>query len=567
MMREKTNSLGKVLAIETPLTGKDLLNEPALNKGTAFSEQERIEFNLLGQLPQHIESIDQQVSRYYQQFLELDKDLIKNDFLRHLHDHNEVVFYKLLAQHMEEMLPIVYTPTIAEAVKNYSNQFDQTEGRYFSYPNRHRLDQVLQNFNGDEIDLIIITDGEGVLGIGDWGVGGIDICMGKLMVYTSCGGINPHRTLPIQIDVGTNNPDLLNDPLYLGYKKPRITGKAYDDFIDEVVTCIYDKFPNVYLHWEDFGRDNARSCLNRYRPQICTFNDDMQGTGATATACILSALKSIQADFTQQRIVMFGAGTAGVGIADQICQALVNQGVSEQAARDSFYLIDRQGLLLENDPDLLDFQKPYAKSAKISSLFKHVKKIDLEAVVETIHPTILIGCSTLQGAFSEKIVKSMAQRCPRPIIFPLSNPTSHAEATAHDLISWTDNHVIVATGSPFKPVQWKNKTIPISQCNNAFVFPGLGLGIIACRASRVSDGMISAASDALSDASPMLQDPSAPVLPNITHAPIISKAIAFSVAKTAISEGHAAHQSDDELRQRIDAIFWKPEYLPLQKAK
>ena len=242
---------------------------------------------------------------------------------------------------------------------NYSNQFDQTEGRYFSYPNRHRLDQVLQNFNGDEIDLIIITDGEGVLGIGDWGVGGIDICMGKLMVYTSCGGINPHRTLPIQIDVGTNNPDLLNDPLYLGYKKPRITGKAYDDFIDEVVTCIYDKFPNVYLHWEDFGRDNARSCLNRYRPQICTFNDDMQGTGATATACILSALKSIQADFTQQRIVMFGAGTAGVGIADQICQALVNQGVSEQAARDSFYLIDRQGLLLENDPDLLDFQKPY----------------------------------------------------------------------------------------------------------------------------------------------------------------------------------------------------------------
>ena len=565
MFKEVTDALGAIQSLQTHKTGVEILKHPALNKGTAFTRAEREALGLIGQLPQHVETLEQQAARYYQQYQLLGSDLVKNDFLNHLKGHNDVVFYFLLSQHLQEMLPIVYTPTISEAVKNYSRQFDQTTGLYFSYSNRDKIDQVLAHFNADDIDLIIITDGEGVLGIGDWGAGGIDICTGKLMVYTSCGGINPHRALPIQIDVGTNNEALLNDPLYLGYRQPRVTGMAYDDFIDQVVSAIREKFPHVFLHWEDFGRDNARACLNRYRNQMCTFNDDMQGTGATATACVLSALKAIQADFRQQKVLLFGAGTAGVGIADQICQAFIQQGLSPKEAHDCFYLIDRQGLLLENDPQLLPFQKPYARSTSILSQFKNPQDLGLDAVVKAIQPTILMGCSTLKSAFNESLVKSMAAHCARPIIFPLSNPTDHAEATPEDLIHWTDNRAIVATGSPFEPVAWQGQSIRISQCNNAFVFPGLGLGILASKATRVSDGMITAASNALSEASPMLQDPNAPVLPSITDAPLVSQQIAYRVACQAVDEGHAPSLSEEEILKRIQTIFWTPKYYPIVK--
>lgn len=563
---EITDDDGKVLKIKTPLRGKDLLMSRELNKGSAFNEQERLEFALIGKLPQSVETMEQQIKRLYRQFQEKPSALSKNVFLNSLKQSNETLFYKLAMQHIGEMLPIIYTPTIGDAVQHFSFQFNQPQGLFLSYPNRDNIEFILKNRAIKEIDLIIVTDGEGVLGIGDWGIGGMDICVGKLMVYTLCGGINPRRVLPIQLDVGTNNETLLNEPMYLGWRHERISGKEYDDFIGQVVSAIVKEFPNIYLHWEDFGRDNARKNLNRYREKMCTFNDDMQGTGATALACALSGASALGQSLKDQTVVFFGAGTAGVGIADQLCSAMVEEGLSIEQARQRFYLIDRSGLLIDGMQEIAPFQKPYLRTREEVNHWdcENQNSIGLLDVIKNAKPTLLIGCSTVTGAFTKEVVQTMAANVTHPMIFPLSNPTSRSEAHPKDLIEWTQGRALIAAGSPYEPVQFNNKTIRVSQCNNAFVFPGLGLGIIASQAKRVTDRMISAAARTLSQYSPALKNKTAPILPDFDVVHEVSKAIALAVAEQAREEGVAGVSDQLDLRRKIEAIFWKPEYLPYE---
>jgi malate dehydrogenase (oxaloacetate-decarboxylating) len=565
---EIVDEFGRVLSIETAHAGKYLLAIPEINKGSAFTRKEREEFGLMGKLPGEIETLEQQVARYYAQFKAIDDPLEQNNFLNRIKQHNNTAFYRLAMDHITEMLPILYTPTIGDAVMNYSFQFDLPRGLHFAYTDKGRLHEVMDSISYPEVDLIIITDGEGVLGIGDWGVGGIDICVGKLMVYTLCGGINPRRVLPIQIDVGTNNDTLLQNPMYLGLRKKRVTGADYDDFIDEAVAVIRDKYPNIYLHWEDFGRDNARRNLNRFRDSMCTFNDDMQGTGATTTACMMAGLKSIGADIKDQRIVFLGAGTAGVGIADQMCKLMTEAGLTEAQARQRFWLVDRQGLLFDDMQDLVFFQKPYARARSESASWgvSGTDAVTLPDVVKQVKPTVLVGCSTVRGAFTQEIIQTMAASCERPIIFPLSNPTSKAEASPDDLIEWTQGKAIIATGSPFAAVEYNGELRRIAQCNNAFVFPGLGLGVIAAKAKRVTDSMIAAACHALSDCAPILQDHKLPVLPDFDVIHTVSKKIALAVAKAAFSENvDALGEKRDQIENIIDALFWQPQYVEYTK--
>ena len=557
---------GKVIGLRTSLSGWRLLDAPELNKSSAFTHEERRTFDLIGKLPYHVTKIEDQIQRNYYQYQKFEKPINKYMYLNALKQRNLTLFYKLVSCYLEEMLPIIYTPTIGQAVKEYSNRYNRPTGLYFSYENREHFDEILSDFDADEIDLVIVTDGEGVLGIGDWGVGGMDILIGKLAVYTLCGGINPLRCLPIQFDVGTNNETLLNDPMYIGWRHKRISGKEYDVFINHAVAAIHKKFPTVYLHWEDFGRENARRNLIRFRDQMCTFNDDMQGTGATALASVLSGLFAIDKKLEDQCIVFLGAGTAGCGIADQIRNTMMQHGLSEIEANKNFWMVDRNGLLTSDMTDLVDFQKPYARDlAELRTWEKSGNKIDLLTVIKNVKPTVLIGCSTVHGAFTEEIVKTMASYVKNPLIFPLSNPTSNAEADPKDLIQWTNGNALLAAGSPYNPVVYQGKTIRISQCNNSFIFPGLGLGIIAAKANRCTDGMIAAASHALSQFSPALQDKQAPLLPDYEHIHDIAKSIALVVATKAREENVSDADSNLDFKKQIDILFWKPEYLPLYK--
>lgn len=553
--------------IETDLSGKSLLEASKLNKDCAFTQEERIAFNLLGKLPQSVETLDEQAARYYQQYQQKDTALEKNIYLAAVHDHNETLFYKLIKDHLVEMLPIVYTPTVGDAVEKFSHQLRRMRGLYLAYPDRDHMEEMLDNRLNPEVDLIVVTDGEGVLGIGDQGIGGMDISIAKLMVYTLCGGINPHRVLPIQLDVGTNNQALLDDPMYLGWRHPRITGQEYDDFIDNFVQTVRKKFPNIYLHWEDFGRDNARRNLERYRDKMCTFNDDMQGTGATALACILSALTATSAKLADQRIVVFGAGTAGVGIVDQIYRGMRADGMSEEDARSRFWLIDRAGLLIADMPGLMPFQLPYARkrSELANWTLTNSTMISLYDVIKNTKATVLIGCSTVFGAFNEVIVKTMAENLERPIIMPLSNPTTKSEATPQELYDWTDGKALIAAGSPFEPINFKGQKIPVAQSNNAYIFPGLGLGIIAAKATRCTDGMLSAACHALSACSPVRKDKNAPILPPLTQAFDVSRQIALAVAQQARKEGVAQIAANADLEIAINNLQWEPKYYPYQK--
>ncbi len=564
--KEMKDKNGKITSIKTNLRGARLLTESKLNKGSAFTREERALFGLTGKLPYHIENMESQAARYYRRYQDLPNNIAKNVFLNDLKQYNNTLFYHLAMEHLEEMLPIVYTPTIGDAVEAFSYEFNRPQGLYFSYPDRHHFSDILKERKVKDIDLITVSDGEGVLGIGDWGIGGMDICIGKLMVYTLVGGVNPRRVLPIQFDVGTNNKKLLDDPMYLGWRHERITGSDYDEFIDLAVSAIRGAFPDVFLHWEDFGRENARRNLNRYRDKMCTFNDDMQGTGATALACVLSALQAIGETLKDQRIVFFGAGTAGVGIADQICVQMVKDGLTQEEAYQRFWLIDRPGLLTDDMTNLMPFQKPYArpKQAIQDWDLQNNNNIGLFDVVKNIKPTILIGVSTVHGAFSKPIVEMMAAQVEHPIIFPMSNPTSKSEAIPEDLIAWTKGKALIATGSPFSPITYNGKTMRISQANNAFIFPGLGLGVISVKAKRITDSMIFAAANALSLCSPARKDTSAPILPDIANSQAISRKIAFAVAEQAIKEGVANITGDIDLKALIDANFWGPEYLPYQ---
>lgn len=560
------NKAAEISHIETSLTGNNLLSTPKLNKGGAFTQEEREAFGLTGLLPHQVETLNQQVARMYMQYHEHHTNLGRNIYLNVLHDYNETLFYKLVSEHLEEMLPIIYTPTVGEAVQRFSLEHRKARGLYINYTDRDRIDEILDNRITPEVDLTVVTDGEAVLGIGDQGIGGINISSAKLMVYTLCGGINPHRVLPIQLDVGTNNPHLLNDPMYLGWRHERITGQAYDDFIDAFVTAVIKKFPSIFLHWEDFGRDNARRILSRYQDKICTFNGDMQGTGVIALASVLAGAVASGMPLRDHRIVIFGAGTAGVGIADQIYGALRREGLNNEEARAHFWLIDKQGLLTK-DTSLLPFQQPYARSSQDvrSWELRNAQHIALTDVVHNVKPTILIGCSTVTGAFNESLVKFMAEHVERPIIMPLSNPTSLAEAKPEDLMAWTKGKAIIATGSPFPEVNYDGKWYRIAQSNNAFAFPGIGLGALAAKAKQVSDDMLWAATLALSECSPVHQDKLGPLLPKLSETQRVSVNVALAVANQARKEGLARISDEVNLLERIKKMTWQPAYYPYKK--
>jgi len=541
--------------------GSAVLASPSINRGTAFTLNEREALGLTGLLPTGVSTLEGQLRRVYAQYLEQANDLRKWVYLANLRDRNEVLFYRLLTEHISELLPVVYTPTIGVAIERFSQEFRRTRGVYLSVDHPLDVETALRNtgLGPDDVDLLVATDSEGILGIGDQGVGGIEISIGKLALYTAAAGIHPRRVLPVVLDMGTDNLKLLNDDMYLGARHARVRDRRYDDLIDAYVTAVSTMFPTAMLHWEDFGASNARRILNKYADQVCTFNDDMQGTAAVVLAAAFSAVRAAGSRLRDQRIVIHGAGTAGLGIADMMRDQMIREGLSPQEATRRFYPLSVSGLLLGDSPGLLDFQLPYARSREeVGSWAPASGPVGLAEVVAHAHPTILIGTSTQAGAFTEAIVRDMAEHTERPIIMPLSNPTSKAEALPADLIAWTDGRVLTATGSPFGPVAHQGRTYQIAQANNALVFPGLGLGVAVVKATRISDRMIAAAADAvarLSDASTV----GASLLPPMTDLRSVSATVALAVATTAAEEGFARVELHDPIQQIQDAM-WRPEY-------
>ncbi|WP_242299396.1 oxaloacetate-decarboxylating malate dehydrogenase [Bacillus cereus group sp. BfR-BA-01448] len=553
-------------SLETTLRGVEVLSTPLLNKGVAFTQEERKELGLKGLLPPAVLTLEEQARRAYEQFCSQPDDLLKNVYLTALHDRNEVLFYRILTDHLREMLPIVYTPTVGVAIQRYSHEYRKPRGVYLSINDPSGIEEAFANIGAtaENIDLVVVTDGEGILGIGDWGVGGINIAIGKLAVYTAAVGIDPSRVLPVILDVGTNREELLDNPFYIGNRHPRITGEAYDEFIDTFVQAVNKQFPKALLHWEDFSSRNARKILDKYRHDICTFNDDIQGTGAVSLAAVLSAVKASGVPLSEHRVVVFGAGTAGIGIADQVRDAMVRVGVSEEESYKRFWCIDRNGLVTDNMEDLLDFQIPYARKEAEVSEWKQNGVIGLAEVVKHVKPTILIGTSTVAGAFKEEIIKDMASHVERPIILPMSNPTPLAEAKPADLIEWTEGRALVATGSPFEPVTYNGVTYVIGQSNNALIFPGLGLGTIVVRASVMTDGMFAAAAEAVASMVDTSQ-PGAPILPEVEELRNISEMVAIEVAKVAVAEGVARENlSDNDIKIAVKEAIWEPEYRQIK---
>lgn len=542
--------------------GVDLLNRRELNKGTAFTEEERSKFGLHGLLPPHVESLDEQVIRAYEAYKRKDDDLERHIYLRALQDTDEVLFYRLLLDHIEEMTPIVYTPVVGLACEQFSHIYRRPRGLFISYPLRDSISAVLRNRPNPDVDVIVVTDGERILGIGDQGAGGMGIPIGKLSLYSLFGGIRPERTLPILLDVGTNNAERLNDPEYLGWRHERITGQAYFDFVDQFVQAVKQELPGTCLQWEDFATPHARPILQRYRDQLLTFNDDIQGTAAVVLGTVLGAVKVSGNSLKEQQIVMLGKGSASIGVADGLREAMKGEGLSEQEARGHFWVVDRGGLLHSGRKDLSPEQSVYAQPEGRVSGWPRTSngQIGLADVIGKIEATILIGFSSAVGAFTEAIAREMARKVKRPIIFPLSNPTSKSEAKADDLIRWTDGRVLVGTGSPFAPVSYAGRTIPIAQCNNVYIFPAVGLGVVASGASRVTDAMMLAAARVLAGNSPALKDSSASLLPPLTDIRRVAVEMAIAVGIEAQKGGVAPKVSEDELRQRVIAAQWTPSY-------
>jgi len=544
--------------IETSLRGQLLLDNPLLNKGSAFPEDERREFGLLGLLPLHCSTIEEQLSRTYENYCRKESDVERYVFLTALQDRNETLFYRLLQEHISEMMPIIYTPTVGEGCRQYSHVFRRPRGLYISYPHRQEIPALLDNANNCEVEVIVVTDGERILGLGDLGVGGMGIPIGKLSLYSVCAGIHPAATLPIMLDVGTDNCELLDDPLYLGWRHTRVRGGQYDDFIEAFVEAVKQKFPRVLLQWEDFSKNNAARLLDRYRNRLCSFNDDIQGTGAVTVAGLLAATKLLRSRLGEQRIVILGAGSAAIGICDQIVAAMVHEGQSEQDAKQKLWLVDSRGLVHNGRSDLESFKRKYAQPLT----FDGSSFLD---VVKNIHPTILIGTSGQQGAFTEEIVREMASHVERPAIFPLSNPTSKSEALPSDLLKWTNGRALIATGSPFAPTKYEGRLIEIGQCNNAFIFPGVGLGVIASGASRVTDAMFSAAARVLSEFAPALKHPDGPLFPSLKAVREISYRVALAVGMEAARAGLTSC-SPDSLEHAVVDEMWTPCYVPLRHA-
>lgn len=552
--------------IITPLKGKEILSNPYLNKGIAFTKEEREDLGLNGLLPSQVLTLEEQVSRAYEQYSMRTTNLFKNGLLYDLYNRNVVLFYRLLKEHLAEMLPIIYTPTVSDAIQSYSHTYRRPGGLYLSIDDPKGIEEAFQNLGQpkDGIDLIVVTDSESILGIGDQGVGGINIAIGKLAVYTAAAGIDPSRVLPVVLDVGTNNQELIADPLYVGNKFPRVRGERYDEFIDLFIESARSHFPEVLLHWEDFGNVNARKILDKYGDKILTFNDDIQGTGAVTLAAIMSALKVTGVSMKDQRVVVFGPGAAGIGNADQIADAMILDGLTKEEAYGQFWAIDYRGLLTDETPDVFDFQKPYVRSAAEVEGWDRNEEglITLKEVVQRVKPTILIGTSGQAGAFTEEIIKEMAKHVERPIIMPMSNPTSLAEAVPENLIKWTDGKALIATGSPFNNVEYNGISYEIGQSNNAFVFPGLGLGAIVAKAEVISKGMFVAASNAVAEMSDSSQ-PGASLLPSIEHLHEVSIHVAVQVAKAAMEEGIARAEITDPAKAVNDAV-WEPEYKEIR---
>jgi malate dehydrogenase (oxaloacetate-decarboxylating) len=564
----KTVWTGDDGAWHTTLRGRQVLADPRINKGTAFSDDERRELGVTGLIPSGHITLDGQVSRVYAQYQKQITDLARNVLLNEMRDRNEVLYYQLLTRHLTEMLPIVYTPTVGQAIEQYSHEYRRPRGVYLSVDEPDLIETSLRapGLSPGEVDLVVATDAGAILGIGDWGVGGMSIAVGKLAVYTAAAGIDPNRALPVMLDVGTDRQSLLDDPLYIGNRRPRAGEAEYDRFLDAFVTAVGKLFPGALLHWEDIGVSNARRLLDRYRYQTLSFNDDIQGTGAVNLAAVLAAARATGVGLAEHRIVIFGAGTAGTGIADQLTAAMLADGLAEDEARKRFWAIDRAGLLTTATPGLGAAQRRYARQEAEVARWQRddsIGGVGLAEVVHRVRPTILIGTSTRAGAFTEPVVTDMAAHCARPVILPMSNPTSLSEALPADLIRWTDGRALVATGSPFPPVDYRGVRYVIGQANNALIFPGLGLGVIAARATQVTDNMLAAAAHALSELVGTAT-PGAPLLPEVEALRETSVVVAAAVARAAVADGVADARPDGDLHARVRSLMWEPVYRPVR---
>ena len=551
---------------QVSLSGFDLLNSPRLNKGTAFSAHERDVFDLHGLLPPHVGTLDEQIERRTEALADESTPFTKYSFLRDLQDTNETLFYALLVRNIEEMLPLVYTPTVGEGCQRFSEIWRKPRGLFLSYPNKDRIDQILKHSRYDDVKCIVVSDGERILGLGDQGAGGMGIPIGKMALYTALGGIHPENCLPILLDVGTDNEDRLNDPIYIGWRHHRVRGVDYDAFVDVFVNSVKKRWPHVLLQWEDFAGSNAARFLARYRDQLCTFNDDIQGTAAVAAATLISAINVTGIPLEQQKIVMLGFGSAGIGITNLLAQFMRDRGLTEQEARNRFFAIDLYGLITENGKGVRPEQLPYArKEQEVQSWKQPNGEITLLDVIRNAKPSVLIGVSGQTGAFTEQAVREMAKYSDRPVIFPLSNPTSRSEATAQDLMDWTEGRALIGTGSPFAPVNVGGKKLPVTQTNNSYIFPGLALGIVASKARRVTDTMVKAAAEELVRNLPTQKDKHASLLPPLSQVRKLGRLIGMAVGRQAIRDGQAQVANEDALCRELQANFWEPVYVPYER--
>ena len=572
-MSSETPSPGRAKdpVVRTSLHGLGLLMNPRLNKGTAFTEAERDVFALHGLLPPHIGTLEDQRERRKRVLDGRHTAFGKYSNMRDLQDSDETLFYSLIAEHTEELLPIVYTPAVGEGCQRFSEIWRKPRGLFLSYPDRDRIAQILANSRYDDVRCIVVSDGERILGLGDQGAGGMGIPIGKMALYTALGGIPPEQCLPVLLDVGTDNEVLFNDPIYIGWQHRRVRGQEYDDFVETFVTAVERRWPHILLQWEDFAGVNAARLLERYRNRLCTFNDDIQGTAAVTTATLLAAVSATGIPLRDQTIAMFGSGSAGLGIINLLIAAMKEQGQSEEQARSCIYAFNRYGLIVEGGKGIRPEQEPLARKHadvagwKLSPASAETGGISLFDLVHNVGATALVGTSAQPGVFTEAIVREMARHTPHPVIFPLSNPTSQAEATPADLLHWTDGRALVGTGSPFPPVEVNGKSIRIAQVNNSYIFPGLALGILVSRAARVTDGMIMAAAKGLAALSPALIDKSAPLLPPVAEARKTSLAVAEAVCRQAIADGVAQPVEETVIADNLRAYVWEPKYLPYER--
>jgi len=549
--------------IYIPFAGPELLEAPLLNKGSAFSTRERQQFNLEGLLPYSIEAIEEQKARAYQQLCSFQTAIDKHIYLRNIQDTNETLYYRLVTDHLEEIMPLIYTPTVGQACQFFSHIYRRKRGLFIAYPDRDRIDDMLQNATKKNVKVIVVTDGERILGLGDQGIGGMGIPIGKLALYTACGGISPAYTLPVVLDVGCNHQGLLDDPMYLGWKHPRISGDEYYEFVDRFIQAVQVRWPNVLLQFEDFSQAHANPLLERYRDRICCFNDDIQGTASVTLGTLLAACKIKGERLRDQRVAFAGAGSAGCGIAEQIVTQMQHEGLSRQAACERIFLLNSGGLLRESSAGVQSFQRDFCvadERLKNWTLSDSGAPIALSDVIDNARPTVLVGVSGQPDLFGEAIVRAMHAYCERPVILPLSNPTSRAEGKPEDILHWTRGQALVATGSPFAPVEVGDRTLPIAQCNNSYIFPGVGLGVVSAKANRVTDTMMLAASRALADTSPALRGEGDALLPPLSSIRSVSKLIARAVFRQAIGDGVAMPVPEESIDEKIAANFWEPAY-------